>query len=233
VAHADAHANVEIPDKLYFRIGEVAQLLGVKPYVLRFWESEFPCIKPLKSAAGQRLYRRRDVELLTHVKRLLWDEGFTIAGARRQLDEFDQFGEVPAGAADGAPPVEAVSSPVLVGDAASELIEDVSVALGHLVEGLPNFDSDAGLYPGAAASEAGALARTSDESAGALASGRKKAAVRPLALTDATVAEIRAEILHLLQLASDADLNDADTAPGAGGGSTAVRPSWTSSKISS
>lgn len=75
----------EIPDKLYFRIGEVAKLCEVAPYVLRFWESEFPQLKPNKGGTGQRLYRRRDVEMALRVKTLLYDEGYTIAGARQYL----------------------------------------------------------------------------------------------------------------------------------------------------
>ncbi len=76
-----------IPDKAYFRIGEVARILGVKPYVLRYWESEFKAIRPQKSRSQQRLYRRRDVELLLRIKHLLYEERFTIAGARRKLRE--------------------------------------------------------------------------------------------------------------------------------------------------
>jgi DNA-binding transcriptional MerR regulator len=74
-----------IPDKLYFRIGEVAVLCEVPPYVLRFWESEFPQLKPNKGGTGQRLYRRRDVEMALRIKTLLYDEGFTIPGARQLL----------------------------------------------------------------------------------------------------------------------------------------------------
>ena len=73
----------DIPDKLYFRIGEVAKLCDVPAYVLRFWESEFPQLKPNKGGTGQRLYRRRDVEMALRVKRLLYDEGYTIPGARQ------------------------------------------------------------------------------------------------------------------------------------------------------
>jgi DNA-binding transcriptional MerR regulator len=73
----------EIPDKLYFRIGEVATLCEVPAYVLRFWESEFPQLKPNKGGTGQRLYRRRDVEMALRIKRLLYDEGYTIPGARQ------------------------------------------------------------------------------------------------------------------------------------------------------
>ena len=74
-----------IPDKLFFRIGEVSDIVGVKPYVLRYWESEFDLIAPEKSNSRQRLYQRRDLELLQEIKRLLYGEGFTIAGARKRL----------------------------------------------------------------------------------------------------------------------------------------------------
>lgn len=79
--------TITIPNKLYFRIGEVADLLSVKPYVLRYWETEFPDIKPAKSKSGQRLYKRRDVEVLVHIKDLLYAERFTINGARKRLKE--------------------------------------------------------------------------------------------------------------------------------------------------
>ena len=78
-----AKTKPEIPDKLYFRIGEVARLCEVPAYVLRFWESEFPQLKPNKSGTGQRLYRQRDVEMALCIKRLLYDEGYTIPGARQ------------------------------------------------------------------------------------------------------------------------------------------------------
>ena len=76
---------VLIPDKLYFRIGEVASLCRLPAYVLRFWETEFPQLKPVKSSTGQRMYRQRDVENVLRIKKLLYDEGFTIAGARAHL----------------------------------------------------------------------------------------------------------------------------------------------------
>jgi len=75
----------EIPDKLYFRIGEVSGILGVEPYVLRYWETEFPQLTPKKSGTGHRLYRRKDVELLLLIKRLLYEKRFTIEGARQNL----------------------------------------------------------------------------------------------------------------------------------------------------
>jgi DNA-binding transcriptional MerR regulator len=81
------HAGDEIiiPDKLYFRIGEVATLCRLPAYVLRFWESEFPQLRPVKSSTGQRMYRKRDVESVLRIKQLLYQQGFTISGARQQL----------------------------------------------------------------------------------------------------------------------------------------------------
>lgn len=76
----------EIPDKLYFRIGEVSSLLGVKPYVVRFWESEFH-LDPAKNRSKHRVYRRRDLDILFEIKRLLYEERFTIEGAQRKLRE--------------------------------------------------------------------------------------------------------------------------------------------------
>jgi DNA-binding transcriptional MerR regulator len=89
--HGAGASPSEIPDKLYFRIGEVARLCEVPAYVLRFWESEFPQLKPNKGGTGQRLYRRRDVEMALRIKTLLKDEGYTIPGARQVLKaEFKQ-----------------------------------------------------------------------------------------------------------------------------------------------
>jgi len=76
----------EIPDRLYFRIGDVAKICGVEPYVLRFWETQFPTLKPNKGGTGQRLYRRREVELALRIKQLVHHEGYTLAGARQALE---------------------------------------------------------------------------------------------------------------------------------------------------
>ncbi len=86
-ARREGSADVIIPERLYFRIGEVAKLSALPAYVLRFWETEFPQLKPVKSSTGQRMYRRRDVENVLRIKRLLYEEGFTIAGARQHLKE--------------------------------------------------------------------------------------------------------------------------------------------------
>ena len=80
-----AKSEIVIPDKLYFRIGEVSTLCRLPAYVLRFWETEFPQLKPVKSSTGQRMYRRKDVDAVLRIKKLLYEEGFTIAGARQQL----------------------------------------------------------------------------------------------------------------------------------------------------
>ncbi len=82
-----ADAAATLPDKLFFRIGGVGRITGVKPYVLRYWESVFPRIRPQKTRSGQRLYRRKDVETVLLVKKLLWDQRFTIEGARKKLRE--------------------------------------------------------------------------------------------------------------------------------------------------
>jgi DNA-binding transcriptional MerR regulator len=79
-------AEPKIPNKLFFRIGEVCELTDTQPYVLRYWESEFPSLAPAKNNSGQRIYRRRDIETILRIKTLLYDEGFTIAGAKKKLE---------------------------------------------------------------------------------------------------------------------------------------------------
>jgi DNA-binding transcriptional MerR regulator len=74
-----------IPDKLYYRIGEVSRIVGVEPHVLRYWESEFPFVKPSRVVSKQRLYKRKDVEMLLRIKQLLHEEKYTIAGAKKHL----------------------------------------------------------------------------------------------------------------------------------------------------
>jgi DNA-binding transcriptional MerR regulator len=82
-----AQAPQELPEKGLFRIGEVSRMTATKTFVLRYWESEFPSLQPVKSPSGHRLYRREDIETVFEIKRLLYDEGFTIAGARKHLSE--------------------------------------------------------------------------------------------------------------------------------------------------
>jgi len=81
----NGHSETATPDKSLFRIGEVSRLTSTKPFVLRYWETEFPMLQPVKSPKGHRLYRREDINTVFTIKRLLYDEGFTIAGARRHL----------------------------------------------------------------------------------------------------------------------------------------------------
>ena len=92
----------DLPDKLYFKIGEVAKIVGVKPYVLRYWETEFSVIRPGKTRSQHRLYRRRDVEALIEIKRLLHNERYTIEGAKRRLKSLGKL-PTPAPAAEPRP----------------------------------------------------------------------------------------------------------------------------------
>jgi DNA-binding transcriptional MerR regulator len=101
-----AQAPSPIPDKSLFRIGEASRLTATKPFVLRFWETEFPTLQPVKSPSGHRLYRREDIETVFEIKRLLYEEGFTIPGARKHL-----AGEVAANGGNGRSSAPAVSMP--------------------------------------------------------------------------------------------------------------------------
>jgi DNA-binding transcriptional MerR regulator len=107
-----------IPDRLYFKIGDVASICGVEAYVLRFWESQFPQLKPNKSGTGQRLYRRRDVETALEIKRLVYAEGYTLAGAR-------QFMEQPRSRREPQPTLP------LAGAEQNQRIDQVAAAIGR------------------------------------------------------------------------------------------------------
>jgi DNA-binding transcriptional MerR regulator len=102
LAHKRAEAAPSIPDRLYFKIGDVARICALETYVLRFWESQFPQLKPNKSGTGQRLYRRRDVELILEIKRLVHGEGYTLAGARQALEPVRRRDSQPAQQQPGA-----------------------------------------------------------------------------------------------------------------------------------
>jgi DNA-binding transcriptional MerR regulator len=91
----------KIPNKLFFKIGEVCEITDTQPYVLRYWESEFPALAPAKNTSGQRIYRRRDIETVLRIKQLLYEEGFTIAGAKKRL-EMEMAGRQPT--PSSAPP---------------------------------------------------------------------------------------------------------------------------------
>jgi len=96
-----ATATQPTMEKDFYRIGEVSRLTSLKPFVLRYWETEFPMLEPVKSSSGHRLYRQEDVEMVLRIKRLLYDEGFTIAGARRHLREQNGSSESEGGAGSG------------------------------------------------------------------------------------------------------------------------------------
>src|SRR5579863_758555 len=113
-----ATATQTLTEKEFYRIGEVSRLTALKPFVLRYWETEFPMLEPVKSPSGHRLYRQEDVEMVLRIKRLLYDEGFTIAGARRHLREQNGDGEN-AGAVGGA---GGVGGSGLSGDGAAQLL---------------------------------------------------------------------------------------------------------------
>ena len=108
-------ANI-IPEQALFRIGDVSRLTGIKAFVLRYWETEFPALQPVKSPSGHRLYRREDVQTVLEIRRLLYDEGFTIAGARRHLrdrsleDGSSQLATAAEGATPGGPSAQQTNS---------------------------------------------------------------------------------------------------------------------------
>ncbi|MGK2908101.1 MAG: MerR family transcriptional regulator [Desulfuromonadales bacterium] len=106
--------DLQIPDKLYYKIGEVAKFTGVKTHVLRYWETEFNTIRPNKSRSNQRLYRRQDVDLILHLKDLLYNQGFTIAGARKKLRE---------------KPAKNVGEPLVKTPSAAQVIDQLALPL--------------------------------------------------------------------------------------------------------
>jgi DNA-binding transcriptional MerR regulator len=106
----------KIPDKLYFKIGEVAELTGVKPHVLRYWEAEVASIRPTKNRHQQRLYRQRDIELILRLKDLLYNQGYTIAGARKFLRRKATAVEAVATPPEPSPPTPIVAAPLAAPD---------------------------------------------------------------------------------------------------------------------
>jgi DNA-binding transcriptional MerR regulator len=120
-----AFESPSIPDRLYFKIGDVAKICEVETYVLRFWESQFPQFKPNKSGTGQRLYRRRDVELALEIKRLVHGEGYTLSGARQALEQMHHRRvpkpAMPPAAGDQVKRLDAVAA--AIGHARAELRE--------------------------------------------------------------------------------------------------------------
>jgi DNA-binding transcriptional MerR regulator len=125
-----------IPDRLYFKIGDVARICGVETYVLRFWETQFPQLKPNKSGTGQRLYRRRDVELALRIKHLVHIEGYTLAGARQALQQPLELRPVPESVPQPMPIEKSSSgSPLLAFDSAQppsgRSLEDIASTIAR------------------------------------------------------------------------------------------------------
>jgi DNA-binding transcriptional MerR regulator len=120
-----ADQEVIIPDKLFFKIGEVCDLVGVQAHVLRYWETEFPMLSPQKNQSGQRSYRKKDVEIALKIKQLLYKEMFTIAGARKKLQSESRQGNQPKAA---APQSGAASSfqPVVGKDGKAQMLFDIT-----------------------------------------------------------------------------------------------------------
>jgi DNA-binding transcriptional MerR regulator len=121
----------QIPNKLFFKIGEVCEITDTQPYVLRYWESEFPALAPAKNSSGQRIYRRRDIETVLRIKELLYEEGFTIAGAKKRLEV-----ELAGRTDTPAPPSTATSTPSATPPPAAEMTAESGKALREVREQL-------------------------------------------------------------------------------------------------
>jgi len=126
----------KIPSKLFFKIGEVCELTDTQPYVLRYWESEFPALAPAKNNSGQRIYRRRDIETILRIKTLLYEEGFTIAGAKKKL-ELEMKEQIKAGTTTPPPEVVAAAG----SDGLKEEILSIRAELRGILELIDAHDS--------------------------------------------------------------------------------------------
>ena len=202
----------EIPDKLYFRIGEVSRLAGVKPYVLRYWETEFAGIGPKKSGSNHRLYRRKDVELILEIKHLLYEKRYTIEGARKFMLDQSRSQQVrseprplakpvQAAVAVSTPMAKAIGGPPASAPSAGSLFADLPEAImaahsAPIVSSAPGPASPVNAVQGSGA--ATASARTA-----VTASARTKdAATRTAAPAPNLVGSIRRELVSLLELLS-------------------------------
>jgi DNA-binding transcriptional MerR regulator len=137
------HPPTAIPDRLYFKIGDVARICGLETYVLRFWETQFPQLKPNKSGTGQRLYRRRDVEQVLEIKRLVYAEEYTLSGARQALDQANRrtgsqraaqvaaLADSQSGPQLASQPDSQSRPPLLVAGAAQQRLDAVASVVGH------------------------------------------------------------------------------------------------------
>jgi DNA-binding transcriptional MerR regulator len=126
-----AHDPTPIPDRLYFKIGDVARICDVETYVLRFWESQFPQLKPNKSGTGQRLYRRRDVEVALEIRDLVHTQGYTLSGARQALDQAKRRRPEQPRALYQEPARDSQSRLPLAGNEATNRLEEVARAVGQ------------------------------------------------------------------------------------------------------
>jgi len=126
----------KIPSKLFFKIGEVCELTDTQPYVLRYWESEFSALAPAKNNSGQRIYRRRDIETILRIKTLLYEEGFTIAGAKKKL-ELEMKAEVKPADSPEQPELAPTPSPEEFQDEVSEIKSELHDILNMLGEPSP------------------------------------------------------------------------------------------------
>jgi len=136
LAHKRAvDSTAAIPDRLYFKIGDVARICGLETYVLRFWETQFPQLKPNKSGTGQRLYRRRDVELILEIKSLVHAQGYTLAGARQALDQIHRsqarLRPAPQPDPQPAPKQDSQSRLPLLGNSSTQRLDLIAAAIGH------------------------------------------------------------------------------------------------------
>jgi DNA-binding transcriptional MerR regulator len=126
----------KIPNKLFFKIGEVCELTETQPYVLRYWESEFAALAPAKNNSGQRIYRRRDIETILRIKALLYEEGFTIAGAKKKLEQ-----EMKEGGGRAEAPV---TRPLAEGEPIGGSIQEIKNGLKDILDILESNDSHLG-----------------------------------------------------------------------------------------
>ena len=131
LSHNRASNTPAIPDRLYFKIGDVARICGLETYVLRFWETQFPHLKPNKSGTGQRLYRRRDVELVLEIQRLVHAEGYTLAGARQALDQLHRR-PAPQQDPKQEPPPGSQSRLSLLAADSGQSLDAVAATIGHV-----------------------------------------------------------------------------------------------------
>jgi DNA-binding transcriptional MerR regulator len=133
----NGHTSDFLPQKDFFRIGEVSRLTATKAFVLRYWETEFPMLEPVKSPKGHRLYRREDVKTVLEIRRLLYDEGFTIAGARRHLREHEGHSSGTNGESAGGSIGDADSGATYEGKAMSVPASARTTSGSHISSGDP------------------------------------------------------------------------------------------------